>query len=145
VRALLDVNVLIALFDADHVFHERVHSWWEVNATQGWASCPLTENGVVRIMTAANYSKKVRLAPADLISRLARFVAATDHAFWPDELSLRDSQVFVARRLHSSQRLTDTYLLGLASQNGGRLATLDEGIDLASVSGASSQNLCVIP
>ena len=49
-RALLDVNLLIALLDPDQVFHERAHDWWEANRSAGWASCPLTENGVVRIM-----------------------------------------------------------------------------------------------
>jgi predicted nucleic acid-binding protein len=31
-RALLDINVLIALHDEDHVFHERAHRWWKTHA-----------------------------------------------------------------------------------------------------------------
>ena len=68
-RALLDVNLLIALLDPDHVFHERAHDWWEANRSAGWASCPLTENGVVRVMSNPNYSRQLRLTPAAVINK----------------------------------------------------------------------------
>lgn len=136
---------MIALFDADHVFHSRAHDWWSANAGPGWASCPLTENGLVRIMSHPGYSKKVRLSPGDLISRLARFAAATDHVLWPDDVTLRDQSVFNARRLHSSRQVTDIYLTGLASRHGGRLATFDDTVDIAAVPNANPQTVCVIP
>jgi toxin-antitoxin system PIN domain toxin len=143
-RALLDVNVLIALLDPDHIFHERAHAWWAANQSHGWASCPLTENGVVRIMSHPGYSRTARFTPGDLIARLRQFAAATQHEFWPDEVSLRDETVFVANRLHSSRQLTDVYLLALAVAHQSRLATFDEGIPLSVVLQAKPENLCAV-
>ncbi len=142
-RALLDVNFLIAQFDPDHAFHERAHAWWAANLKRGWASCPLTENGVVRIMSNPNYSEKMRFTPGDLIGRLKKFAAQSNHEFWPDDLSLRDEKIFIAERLHSSRQLTDLYLLALACVHDGRLVTFDRGIPLSSVHHAKAVNLCV--
>jgi toxin-antitoxin system PIN domain toxin len=143
-RSLLDINVLIALLDAAHTFHQRAHQWWGANIKSGWASCPLTENGVVRIMSNPGYSQTLRLTPSDLISRLNLFAGQTDHQFWPDDVSLKDAAVFVAERMHSSRQLTDIYLLGLAVARGGRLATFDQSVPLSVVMGATDANLHVL-
>ena len=143
-RALLDVNVVIALLDPDHAFHERAHAWWATQASSGWASCPLVENAVVRIMSNPAYSRKARFSPADLISTLALFVSQTNHQFWPDEVSLRDEKVFVPDRLHGARQLTDLYLLALAVRRGGKLATFDQGIPLSAVKSAKPAHLFVI-
>jgi toxin-antitoxin system PIN domain toxin len=143
-RALLDVNIVIALLDPDHAFHERSHVWWAENMKRGWASCPLTENGIVRIMSNPNYSPKARFSPADLIGSLREFSAQTDHEFWPDEISLRDEKIFLADRIHSSRQLTDLYLLALAVERGGRLVTFDRGIPISCVPGATTANLCIV-
>jgi toxin-antitoxin system PIN domain toxin len=143
-RALLDVNVVIALLDPDHAFHERAHDWWARNAKSGWASCPIVENGVVRIMSNPSYSEKTRFTPGDLISRLQTFTKQTDHEFWPDDVSLRDGKVFTAECIHSSRQLTDLYLLALAGKHDGRLATFDKGIPISAVCLAKTENLCVI-
>ena len=143
-RALLDINVLIALFDPDHVFHDRSHRWWKSNARGGWASCPLIENGVVRIMSNPAYSKGAQFPPNELIQRLKHFAINTDHEFWPDDLTLRDDTLFVGERLHSSRSITDIYLLGLAVKHEERLATFDEQIPISSVRGAKASNLCLI-
>jgi toxin-antitoxin system PIN domain toxin len=142
-RALLDVNVIIALLDPDHAFHERAHVWWKANMKRGWASCPLTEYGVVRIMSNPNYSEKARFTPGDLIDRLRKFVTQSDHEFWPDEISLRDEKIFATERIHSSRQLTDLYLLALAVKHQGRLVTFDRGIPTSSVRHAGAVNLCV--
>ena len=142
-RSLLDVNVIIALFDPDHVFHERAHDWWAANSERGWASCPLTENGLVRIMTNSNYSSKARFTPGDLIGRLREFAGHSDHEFWPDEISLRDDKIFKAERIHSSRQLTDLYLLALATRHLGRLVTFDQGIAISAVIDAKPANLLV--
>jgi uncharacterized protein len=144
VRALLDINVWIALFDPSHVFHERAHSWWSTNSKRGWASCPLTENGVVRIMSNPAYSKGTRFSIGDLIQRLRTFVAQSDHEFWADDLSLRSAEIFVTENLHSSQRLTDIYLLALATHRKGRLVTFDQGISIATARKAKPHNLVII-
>jgi len=141
-RALLDVNVIIALLDPDHAFHERAHAWWAAHRNRGWASCPLTENGVVRIMSHPGYSQKIRFTPGELIDRLRHFAAQTDHEFWPDGISLRDEKIFAAERIHSSRQLTDLYLLALAVVHQGRLVTFDHGIPLSSVPHATAANLC---
>ena len=143
-RSLLDINVLIALLDATHTFHQRAHQWWGANIKAGWASCPLTENGVVRVMSNPGYSQTLRLSPSDLINRLKLFAGQTDHQFWPDDISLKDGAVFVAGRMHSSRQLTDIYLLGLAVAHSGRLATFDQGIPLSVVSNATAANLQVL-
>ena len=141
-RALLDVNVIIALLDPDHAFHERAHAWWAANRQRGWASCPLTENGVVRILSHPGYSQQTRFAPGDVIGRLRQFAAQSDHEFWPDAISLRDENIFAAERLHSSRQLTDLYLLALAVAHQGRLVTFDQGIALSGVHHARAANLC---
>jgi predicted nucleic acid-binding protein len=53
--ALLDVNVLVALFDPDHVHHEVAHDWFADNGPRGWATCPLTESGFVRVVSNPSY------------------------------------------------------------------------------------------
>lgn len=143
-RALLDINVIIALLDPDHAFHERAHEWWSTVAVDGWASSPLTENGVVRIMSNPAYSSKIRFVPGDLINRLRTFVAQTNHEFWQDDVSLRDDRLFAADRIHSSRQLTDIYLLALATKHGGRLVTFDQNIAISTVPAAKPENLHVL-
>ena len=143
-RALLDVNFVIGLLDPDHPFHSAAHSWWAKNEKHGWASCPLTENGVVHIMSNPGYSKKVRFTPVNLIDHLQKFSSNTDHAFWPDDISLRDSEIFLSDRIHSPRQLTDLYLLALAVKHQGRLVTFDQGIPLSAIPTATTANLCVV-
>lgn len=143
-RALLDVNVIVALLDPGHVFHDRAHEWWAAQAESGWASCPIVENGVVRIMSNPGYSRAVRLAPGELITRLKTFTAQTNHEFWPDDISFRDATIFRPEHIHSSQKLTDLYLLALAAKHKSKLATFDNGISTSAISGATEQNICVI-
>src|SRR4051812_18949707 len=143
-RALLDVNVVIALLDPDHAFHERAHQWWARNAKAGWASCPITENGVVRVMSNSAYSSHSYFAPGDLVSRLGTFSNQTDHEFWPDDISLRDESIFVLERIHGSRQVTDLYLLALAARRKGRLATFDTAIPRSAVRIAKATNIDVI-
>ncbi len=78
-RALFDVNVLIALFQPDHVHHQRVHQWWEKNQHIGWASCPLTENGFVRIISQPKYPMPQTIPSAIKLLNMAK--DSIDHAF----------------------------------------------------------------
>ena len=143
-RALLDVNVIIALLDPDHVFHDHAHDWWAAHAESGWASCPIVENGVVRILSNPGYSEKYHFTPGDLVSRLQIFARKTDHEFWADDISLRDEKIFTTGRLHRSRQLTDLYLLALAAKHSGRLVTFDRGIPISAVPIAGAKNLFVI-
>jgi toxin-antitoxin system PIN domain toxin len=143
-RALLDVNVLIALLDGSHAFHGKAHAWWAVHSADGWASCPLTENAVIRIMCHPSYSATRRFIAAEIIAALEAFALGTDHRFWHDSLSFRDAALFDPTRIHGPKQLTDLYLLGLAVANGGRLATFDQAIPLSVVKGAAPVNFMVL-
>ncbi len=142
--ALLDVNVLVALFDPDHVHHEPAHAWFAAQRASGWATCPLTENGVVRILSNSAYSG-VHETPAHITRRLRQFCQSGGHVFWPDALSLRDPKLFAWQTPLGHAQLTDAYLLGLAKSKGGRLATFDRRIPLAAVAGAEPRHLALIP
>jgi len=144
VRALLDINVLIALMDPDHAFHVRAHEWWKIHSRGGWASCPLTENGVVRIMSNPGYSRAAKFRPGELIEHLDLFARHTDHEFWPDDLSLRQETAFVRDRLHSPRAITDAYLLALAVKHRGTLATFDQAIPISAVPGAVKASLSAL-
>lgn len=143
-RALLDVNIIIALLDPDHSFHKRAHDWWGANTKTGWASCPLTQTGAVRVMSNPGYRQQIRFTPVDLISRLQLFANGTDHEFWPDDISWLEKDIFATDRIHSSRQLTDLYLLALAAKHGGKLATFDRGISISGVRFAKPENLCVV-
>ncbi len=79
-RTLIDVNLLVALLDEDHVHHGRAHEWWSANREDGWASCPLTQNGCIRVISQPSYPNQVSFAFAH--DFLSQQIAATDHAFW---------------------------------------------------------------
>jgi uncharacterized protein len=141
--ALLDVNVLVALFDPDHVHHEAAHDWLAANRSAGWATCPLTENGLVRILSNSAYSG-VHETAAGVRRRLGAFCESGDHCFWPDEVTLRDERLFSLEAVAHAQ-VTDVYLLGLATRKDGRLATFDRRIPVTPVVGADQARLLVIP
>ncbi len=141
-RALLDVNVLLALLDADHVEHSVARAWLEREIHNGWASCPITENGFVRIISQARYPSPV--APAEAIRRLRLATQAEQHELWPCDLSLHDDTIVDATRLHGPKQVTDVYLLALAVAKGGRFVTFDRAVPLSAVMGARSDQLVVL-
>lgn len=141
-RALLDVNVLIALHDSDHVQHGVASRWLRANIGHGWASCPLTQNGCLRIMAQPGYSQPQPL-PA-LVAMLAESTAAPFHEFWPDDVSVLDAARFRHGHIHGPRQLTDLYLLALAMHHGGRLVSFDQRIPLSAVPGALPRHLVVL-
>lgn len=141
--ALLDVNVLVALFDPDHVHHEPAHDWLADNRRRGWATCPVTENGFVRVLAHPAYGSAVS-RPADLLARLRKFCRSGHHQFWPDAVSLRDEALFDPAFFAGSRLVTDVYLLGLAQKKGGCLATFDRTIPFRAIVGARRDLLEVI-
>ena len=141
-RSLLDINVLIALHDRDHVHHVRAATWFEANAASGWASCPLTQNGCLRIMSQPGYAQPQPLAT--LLAMLQRSTAAQVHAFWSDDVSLLDATRFKHAHMHSHGQLTDLYLLGLALKNNGRFVSFDQRIPLSPVIGAGPEHFVTL-
>ena len=121
---LLDTNVLIALLWPSHAQHELAVRWFGRHRSKGWATCPLTEAGFVRIVSNPAFSRDA-VTPREAASLLAANTVASDHAFWPDELPFADAAAFAGVRLVGHQQATDAYLLGLAIRRGGMLATLD--------------------
>ncbi len=140
-RALLDVSTLIALTDEDHVRHGDVVSWWRLNNRSGWASCALTQNGLVRILSQPGYANPVAIGTA--VDLLRRLVATTDHAFW-HQASLIDDMVIDTGRLLGHRQITDVTLLGTAVVNGGRFVTLDARITASAVKRATRDSLVVL-
>ena len=141
-RALLDINVLIALLDADHLHHRAATSWLNANGADGWASCPLTQNGCIRILSQAAYPNA--LPAAAVAERLAAATATKFHAFWADSISLLDAKRIAWSTALGARALTDAYLLALAVANKGRFVTLDRTVQLATVKGATARHLVVL-
>jgi toxin-antitoxin system PIN domain toxin len=141
--ALLDVNLLVALFEPDHPHHEVAHDWFADNHANGWATCPLTENGFIRILANPRYGAVIS-RPVDLVKYLSELCRSTHHVFWADSVSLADDRLFNASMFRGYRQLSDIYLLGLAKSMGGYLATLDRGIPLGSVVGATPATIAVI-
>jgi toxin-antitoxin system PIN domain toxin len=141
-RALLDINVLIALHDRDHIHHERAGLWLEAHIAQGWASCPLTQNGCLRIMSQPLYSSPQPLA--QLVRMLQSATTTAFHALWNDDISILDAARFNHPHIHGHRQLTDLYLLGLAVKNGGRLISFDQRMPLSAVQGARAEHLVVL-
>ena len=141
-RALLDVNVLVALFDGNHALHAQAMQWFDANAGEGWASCPITQNGCIRVMSQPGYPE--RMPVVALVERLRQATAHRAHEFWADDVSLLDPSGIDATRVHGPAQLTDVYLLALAVAHGGRLVTLDQAIPLGAVRGAQKKHLVVI-
>lgn len=138
-RALLGINVLVALHDRDHVHHQRAALWFESNIAHGWASCPLTQNGCLRIMNQPGYSSPQPLTA--LIVMLQASTATAYHTLWSDDISLLDINYFHHPHLHSHNPLTDLYLLALAVKNDGRRVSFDRRIPLSAVQGARAEHL----
>ncbi len=138
-RALLDVNVLIALLDSDHASHRSAVAWFSDNGARGWASCPITQNGCVRIMSHPGYPNAFSVV--EVVERLRAATAHPAHEFWPDSQSLLDQRLIDPTRVHGPRQLTDVYLLALAVKQGGRLVTFDATIATGAVKGAKPQHL----
>jgi uncharacterized protein len=124
---LLDTNLLIALLWPTHDRHDLAMKWFIRHRHKGWATCPFTEAGFVRIVTNSAFSRDA-VQPREAISVLSANTAAKDHTFWADDIPLAEAVSFAGIRLIGHQQVTDAYLLGVAIRKGGMLATLDQSI-----------------
>ena len=141
-RALLDMNVLVALLDLDHVHHTRARSWLQREASSGWASCPLTQNGCVRIMSQPKYPNP--LPAAEVIERLREATATSYHEFWPYDLSILDQSIVNHVRIHGPKQVTDVYLLALAVKHAARFVTFDAAVPVSAVVAAKKAHFAPI-
>ncbi len=142
-RLLLDVNVWVALFDDAHVHNPQALTLIARPAVQ-IASCPLIENGVLRVMNLPGYSGRGPAGFEAVRSKLKLVCEEIDHQFWPDDISLRDDAFVNWSRVHGHNQITDAYLLALAVAHKGCLASFDHRIALSVVHGATPDNLALL-
>lgn len=141
-EALLDVNVLIALLDGRHVHHEQAHDWFAASQSLGWATCPLTQNAVLRILGQPRYPNSP--GPPAVVALLMReLIRHPRHHFWPDAISLLaapggQAPLVDASQLLEAGQLSDTYLLALAVHHGGTLVSFDRRLGCGAVAGGSA-------
>ena len=141
-RGLLDVNVLIALLDADHLHHRPATDWLEDHIGAGWASCAITQNGCLRNMSQPGYPNP--LSTAQVAARLRAATQTRHLLFVPSSASLLDEARFDTTQLLSQLQVTDAWLLGLAVAHGLRLVTFDARLPLRVVRGATAADLVVL-
>ena len=141
---LLDVNVLVALFDPGHIHHDPAHNWFSEARGAGWATCPMTENGFVRVISNPAYPGR-RTPVADAVARLRQFTASGNHAHWPDDVSILQAGSLDASHLTGHREVTDAYLLALVKYHGGSLATFDRSVRTSTVPGFQPKHLRVLP
>ncbi len=139
-RALLDVNVWVALFDDAHQFSARANAFIDTPGVQ-IATCPLVENGVIRVLSLPSYGRKGGLPIQRVREQLRSACAELDHEFWPDDISLRDEALVDFNRVQGHNQITDLYLLALAVHRGGCLTSFDQAIALSSVPSAQARHL----
>lgn len=133
---LLDVNVLIALIAPAHMQHDQAHDWFSRVGKQSFATCPITENGLLRIVGHPKYPNSPG-PPSSVAPSLAAIRALPGHHFWPDKISIADELHVAAARISSHSRVTDSYLLALARAHRGRLASMDRRLAVDAVLGGA--------
>ena len=141
-RFLLDVNVLIALVDSAHVNHDAAHVWMAPG--RDWATCPLTQNALVRILSNPAYPT-VEATPSEVITTLSQLIGHPRHHAIAADVCLADRSLFAPEHIATAKTLTDTYLLGLAVKHGLALATFDRRIHAHGVVGATTGDICLVP
>jgi len=128
---LLDVNVLIALIDPVHLDHNRAHDWFSATASRSWATCPLTENGALRILSSTSYPSP--RSPVAIAASMLQLQKIPGHTFWPDDITMLDSTRVDITRIATTAQVTDSYLLALAVAHNGKFATFDRRLLAAAV------------
>lgn len=139
--SLLDVNALISLLDANHTHHAAITAWFRQNKDR-WASCPITQNGYLRIVTQENYPNTISIKKA--IRTLSQAVAGPAHEFLPDDISLLDQQLVAHQHVQGPKQLTDIYLLALSVSHGAQFVTFDKAVSRLAVPQATNVSVHVI-
>lgn len=141
-RALLDIDVLVALLDSANIDHARARAWLDGAISQRWASCAIPENGFVTVVSQPGYPSPV--SPAQALAHLARATGAEHHEYWPCAITLLDERIIDRSRVHGPRHVTDTYLLALAVDRGRRFVTFDRAVPLSAVHVADASHLTVM-
>jgi len=143
VISLLDVNLFVALAWPSHVHHGLAHRWFRRAHEDGWATCPLTQSGFVRV-SCNRLVLPEPATPRDAVLLLRELVELPGHVFWSDDVSIARSDAFALGRLTGHRQITDAHLLALATQRGGRLATLDRKIGTLLPDGVEPRNVLLL-
>jgi len=126
---LPDVNVLLALLNPSHPHYPVAKQWLDNEGQFDWATCPLTENGFLRLYTQSlQKSQTGEFEDALFLLDTLKQTYKTTHHFWDDSISFSDPTLFLPSKIAGHKQITDVYLLGLCQGNGGTLVTLDQGI-----------------
>ena len=141
--ALLDVNVLIALAWPNHIFHASARKWFREQRTKGWATCPTTENGFIRVSSNARVIPEAK-SPGEAALFLRDLIAIEKHVFWAEESSVIDDRWISIDRIHTHRQITDAHLLSLALRHKARLATFDRGITRLLPNGIKAEEAIVL-
>ncbi len=126
-EVLLDVSALIALLWPHHEQHDAAHRWFARNAGRGWATCPLTQVGFVRIVSNPAFSP-FAVSPREATHILSESLGHRSHRFWPLDIAYTEAARPFESRLAGHLQVTDAYLVGLAIHKQGTFATLDRRI-----------------
>lgn len=135
-RFLLDVNVVLAVLDPKHVFHDAAHAWMQNNRRSVFLTSPLVQNGVMRVASQPAYPNPLGTTSA-VREVLAEFCSRERHEFCPDDVSLLETGIVASSEALTPARLTDLYLLALAVAHDAKLATFDRRLPAAAIRGGS--------
>ena len=124
---LLDLNVLMALWWPAHAANAEARRWFRRHSREGWATCPLTQAGFVRLASNASFSRDA-MAPADALRIMKMNLEDPAHRFWPMSLELAEAVDLSGAKLEGHRQVTDLYLIGLAVKHKGRLVTFDRAL-----------------
>ncbi len=125
--ALPDLNLLVAAAWPHHVHHLTARRWFAGNADHGWATCPLTQTGFIRLSSNPRIIEDA-VSPEESRALLERITQYGRHEFWPDSLSWTEEWKLPFARITGHRQVTDAYLLSLALSHDGRLVTFDRAI-----------------
>jgi toxin-antitoxin system PIN domain toxin len=143
-RALLDVNFLVALAWPNHIHHQAAVRWFEDNHERGWATCPLTQSGFVRVSSNQKVVPEAR-TPTEAIMLLGQLTGLDGHEFWADRIAIASSEYVDAERIVGYRQVTDAHLLALARDHGGKLVTFDRSIGNVASKDVAADALIVLP
>ncbi|MEE9395843.1 MAG: TA system VapC family ribonuclease toxin [Methylococcales bacterium] len=125
--ALLDLNVLIALAWPSHIHHLPAHQWFAQEQKNGWATCPITQSGFVRLSSNPKVLPEA-VSPNEALQLLDQITRLSNHLFWQDSITLSEAIIFQQANIIGYRQVTDAYLLSLALHNKGHLTSFDKGI-----------------